>query len=153
MRSVREYCYRVRVNRDRPDFRTVIAFLYGDFHEVDTEGNSSNPASREWTALYIKDRKSDDPSVDIGAVSTDPLLLEVSSKDEMMALRVAMFLYDRCGTAVFSVEKEVDIEKAWAAIDSDWNLKAAMARAKHSIWNRSTLDNPYPHHSGATEGE
>ena len=35
----------------RPDFRLVITFLGGDSHNVDTDGNSHNPASRDWTCL------------------------------------------------------------------------------------------------------
>jgi hypothetical protein len=41
----------VRVAGPRPDFRLVLAFVWGDA-ETDTEGNSRNAASREWTELW-----------------------------------------------------------------------------------------------------
>ena len=55
----------VKVNQSRPDFRVFIDLLYGYGHNVDTDGDSFRPESREWKYLYIKDRESDEPPVSI----------------------------------------------------------------------------------------
>ncbi|MCA9217630.1 MAG: hypothetical protein KDB27_31390 [Planctomycetales bacterium] len=43
--------------RQRPDFRLVITFLWHDLFDVDTEGNSHNPASQHgqnFTFVIVK---------------------------------------------------------------------------------------------------
>ena len=72
--------YRVTVDRDRPDFRVFIDLLYGADRNVDTEGNSIPVNSRTWTYLYIKDRESDEPSMEISLNTGKPETFDVSSR-------------------------------------------------------------------------
>src|SRR5215213_5989549 len=76
----------------RPDFRLVLTFLWGDRCNCDTAGNSHNPASRDWTALYCRNREDTREVFDVAPRTDKPLVLEVESPDERLAARVAYFL-------------------------------------------------------------
>ena len=65
----------IRPKGPRPDFRLVITFLWSDMRNVDSDGDSDNPASTTWTWLYVKDRVCPTSTVETSAVSTDPLVL------------------------------------------------------------------------------
>ena len=69
--------FHVRPAGPRPDFRVVIAFLWTEMHNVDSDGNSDNPASREWTELYLMNREKTSEVVDVSPVETSPLVLAV----------------------------------------------------------------------------
>jgi len=69
---------RVTAPNDRPDFRQVIALL--NFENVDTDGDSDNPASRTWTWLHVQNRDEPYEEVDIYAKTESPLILEVDSE-------------------------------------------------------------------------
>src|SRR5688500_15006361 len=77
----------------RPDFRVVLAFLWNDpTGWIDTDGDSYNPASREWTELYCQHRAREDERLIISAVSNEPLILWVESELPELAARAAYFL-------------------------------------------------------------
>src|SRR5215213_7425264 len=82
----------IRPRGPRPDFRLVITFLWGDFHNVDTDGNSHNPASHDWTELYCTNREAARERVDVFPAQDDPLTLRVRSEVPELAARVAYFL-------------------------------------------------------------
>jgi hypothetical protein len=65
--------------RERPDFRLVIAFLWHDGQNVNTDGNSHHPASRTWTELYIENREQPDQVVDVTPYQESPLILLIES--------------------------------------------------------------------------
>ena len=69
----------VKVDRDRPDFRAFIDLLYRPNRNVDTDGDSNPVSSRKWSFLYVADRESDDPSVDIHASEADTAEFVVES--------------------------------------------------------------------------
>src|SRR6476620_4718467 len=87
----------VRPAGDRPDYRVVISFLWSDEQNVDTDGDSYNPASRTWTYLFIRNREPEDETIEIGSIEDDPLVLEIESELECLAARVAWFLATETG--------------------------------------------------------
>jgi hypothetical protein len=133
----------------RPDFRLVISFLWGDLHNVDTDGNSDNPASRDWTELYCQNRENLLETFDVSPVSQSPLILKIESDLPDLAARVAYFLATETGAAVAS-----EISGPWHDPASlresvgSFDLTAAELRANKSVWREATLDDPYPNLRG-----
>lgn len=78
--------YRVSINGNRPDFRVFIDLLYGVNRNVDTDGDSVAVNSRVWSYLYIADRESDDPPLDISALTDETQIFIVESKSEPQVL-------------------------------------------------------------------
>ena len=133
----------------RPDFRLVISFLWGDSQDVDTEGDSYNPASRDWTELYCQNRENKREIFDVLPASQTPLTLEVQSDLPELAARVAYFLATETNAVVAS-----DLSGPWLEPASlkesvgSFDLAAAELRAQNSIWRGATLDDPYPNLRG-----
>ena len=135
----------IRPRGPRPDFRLVITFLWSDMRNVDSDGDSHNPASRQWTWLYLKDRVASSSSVDVSAVSTDPLLLAVESEDAALAARVAIFLArETSGEVGLDSASFGPIDLLQPHVGRDFDLFAAFARADQSVWRASTEQHPYP---------
>jgi hypothetical protein len=133
--------YKVHVTGERPDFRVFIDLLYGQIHNVDTEGNSNPVNSRNWTDLYIKDREGSDPAVEI-IVSLDNLnLFEIDSKDSKLEEIVSIYLFEYCGCSILYNNIVLSAQEIK-------NLKikysAALDRARFSVWHNSSDENPYP---------
>ena len=131
---------------ERPDFRLVIAFLWHDDQNVDTDGNSYHPASRTWTELYVQNREREDEVVDVNQHQESPLVLRVTSEHQQLAARVAFFLATFCGGSV-----SLSSDGEWSLPDSllpligpDFNTSEALHRVAHSPFARSSLDNPFP---------
>jgi len=125
------------------DFRTVISFLWSDFHNVDTDGDSQNPASRQWTDLHILNRENSKETVDIMIETRSPLVFRVESKLESLAARIAFFLAEWCHGEVRTLDG-CPVRDILALAGQEFSISAGMARARSSIWNKSTLANPYP---------
>ena len=147
-----ETCLYVRTSGLRPDFRLVIAFLWSDLHNCDTDGDSHNPASREWTELYCKNRENPAEVFDVAPVAEQPLILEVTSADPALAARVAYFLaieadgtWADCQSGPFRDARELE-----DVLSEGFDLAAALERAARSVWRKATLDAPYPNLVGAT---
>lgn len=129
----------------RPDFRLVLTFLWSDDRNCDTDGNSRNPASREWSELYCRNRENPTEVFDVSPVSPEPLVLEVESPHEWLAARVAYFL------AVESVGLVADkpgglytgpdvlISKV-----GEFDIEAAKERVRQSVFQGATVEDPYP---------
>lgn len=135
----------VRPQSLRPDFRLVISFLWGDFHNVDTEGDSFNPASQDWTWLYCQNRECESEIFEICPFSSHPLILSVDSSTPELAARVAWFLAKE-------TQSEVALEPTgpWHDISllenqvGEFDLPESTHRTLLSCWRRATLDDPYP---------
>lgn len=133
----------IRIKRDRPDFRTVIAFLWSDFHNVDTDGDSHNPASRTWTYLYVQNRENESETLEIVHDGSSPDLFTVESDDVRLAARTAWFLAKWCDGKIVD-STEITALDAQRLAGEEFDLDAGMIRARNSIWNKSTLERPYP---------
>ena len=128
--------YFVKPGGPRPAFTVVIAFLWSDGHNVDTEGNSYDPASRSWTELYIGNRECEEEFVEVFPQDEDaPLLvLCVTSDHDEIAARVAWFLTTETAGTVAETpagpfqSADVLIPRLGAGFD----LQAAIRRARES---------------------
>lgn len=131
----------VIVDKPRPDFRVFVDLIYGSDRNVDTEGDAITVWSRCWRELYIRDRESDAPHVEIYAAPEQPLKFGVMSDDAKLAELVALYLYVSCGVVikrdgkVLSAEEISRLKKKYTE---------ALARAANSIWHQSGIDNPFP---------
>ena len=141
------YRFYIRPNSLLPDFRVVKAFLWSDAQNVDSDGDSYNPASREWTYLFLCNRDNAAEMVMVDKVASETVLVfEIKSSCEYMAARCTCFLAvqtysDVAETLAGSAFRpNALIEKMGAEFDPD----SAMRRAEQSPFSHSTLENPYP---------
>jgi hypothetical protein len=129
----------------RPDFRLVLTFLWGDDRTCDTEGNSRNPASREWTELYCRNRESPEEVFDISRFSPEPLVLEVESPHEWLAARVAYFLgVESVGVVADKPDGLYTGPDVLISKMGEFDLEAAKERVRRSVFQGATLEDPYP---------
>lgn len=130
----------------RPDFRLVIAFLWHDGKNVDTEGDCKHPADRDWTGLYVANREDpSEPSVTVNVHQRSPLVLIIESESRHIAARVAYFLATQTGGKV-SLSSDGDFgppEQLLAHVE-DFDVEAALQRAAASPFSRATREHPYP---------
>jgi hypothetical protein len=136
----------IQAPRERPDFRLLIAFLWHDGQNVDTEGNSDHPASPTWTELHIRNREHENEVVDVSQHRKDPLVLRVESEQQHLAARVAFFVATHCAGSVCSEPdgEFCEPDSLLPIVGPDFNTLAALHRAEHSPFSRSSLDNPFP---------
>jgi hypothetical protein len=140
------YTIYVTTPGERPDFRLVQAFLWGDERNVDSEGNAASPASRTWTELTLQLRESPSEWVDIAEYKLHPLTLKVCSENRHIAARTAYLLAKHTGGKV-SVTASGLYEQPEVLLSDmgiDFDLQGAFARFHNSPFFKSTLENPYP---------
>jgi hypothetical protein len=131
---------------ERPDYRLVTTYLWHDFHNVDTSGNSYNPASREWTELTITNRENQIERIDVYPVQQSPLILVIKSNLDYLAARTAYFLarqtHGKVSTSLEGDYKEP--ESLLERVGDRFDAEEAMRRVKNSPFSRATLEDPYP---------
>jgi len=129
----------------RPDFRLVITFLWSENHDVDSDGDSHNPASRSWTWLYLQDRAHPESIVEVHTVDLDPLILAVDSEQPTLAARVAFFLaHETHGEVSSETGVFGSPDSLLPRLGVDFDLAEALKRAHESVWRTATEENPYP---------
>ena len=136
----------VNANNDRPDFRQVYAFLYSAFHDVDTDGDSLNPASRTWTRLWICNRENTREWIRISPTSESPLILEIKSDLEFLAARAAYYLATHMESG-FSISPDGPFDSPALLsklTGNEFDCAAAIQRSLQTPFAQSTLENPYP---------
>lgn len=131
----------VEVDRDRPDFRVFIDLLYGHNRNVDTEGDSNPVYSRTWTYLYISDRESDDPSVEIFAVEDRPGIFAVESESDRLEELTALYLFLSCGTSIADAASYFNADKI-SLLKGKYSVE--LLRAADAVWHKSSHGLPYP---------
>jgi hypothetical protein len=138
--------YFISAERERPDFRLVITFLWHDLFNVNTDGDSYNPASRTWTQLYIRNRQDSAEVVEVYPAIEAPLILRVESTKEFLAARTAYFLADFMASGVSCSENGPFVvpETILDAVGESFDVAAAKRRVESSPFAKSTLDDPYP---------
>jgi hypothetical protein len=132
---------KVIVEKPRPDFRVFIDLLFGYQRNVDSEGDASKVYSRDWQDLYLRDRESKEPPVEIYSLTEIPLLFAVSSQSSRLEELAAIYLYLYCGTSI-EVDDEVLPDITIKHLKSKYSEE--LKNAKHSIWHQSSEKNPYP---------
>ena len=133
--------YQVKVIGNRPDFRVFIELLYGFGRNVDTDGNSEPVSSRIWTDLYINDRESDTPSVEISASRDNIDIFEIKSKSAELETLAALYLFLYCGSFISFNGTELN-QGELARLRTRYSVQ--LERVKKSIWHQSSDDNLYP---------
>ena len=129
----------------RPDFRLVVTFLWSEMHNVDSEGNSVSPASRDWTDLYLANREAPSEVVEVYPLQTSPLVLVVESETGSLASRAAFFLArETHGEVADEKGRYGPCESLRSRLGDDFDLAAALSRADASVWRKATLEHPYP---------
>lgn len=133
--------FTVRVNGERPDFRVFTDLLYPPGRNFDSDGDASDPACRNWTWLYLRDRESDAAPLEIEAFTDDIQLFAIRSDDSEQAALAALYLLRYCGTTLTRNGTpldpiEIDILQA--------RFESQLRRADASKWHRSSTQNPYP---------
>ncbi|HEX9997531.1 MAG TPA: hypothetical protein VGB45_10335 [Abditibacterium sp.] len=136
----------VAVASERPDYRLVKTFIWSDEQNVDSDGNSSNPASQTWTELYIRNRENESEQFDIYPAQQEPLILQVESHIEWLAACVAYFLAIKTkGQISFSSQGRYEAPEALLTkIRDDFDVEAALRRVEGSCYALATLEDPYP---------
>ncbi|SIN80187.1 hypothetical protein SAMN05444166_0945 [Singulisphaera sp. GP187] len=129
----------------RPDYRLVLAFVWGDDANCDTEGDSQHPADREWTELYAQKRSRPDEVFDVSPVGEHPLVLKVESSAEWLAAVVASMLAESSAGSV-SDDPCGPFNAAKLLLDrmDGFDIGVAWARYWGSPFQKATADNPYP---------
>jgi hypothetical protein len=135
----------LRTPNPRPDFRLVLTFLWSDNRDCDTEGNSRNPASREWTELYCRNRETPAEVFDVSPVNAEPLVLVVESPHGWLAARIAYFLaVESVGSVADKPDGVYTGPHVLTSKMGDFDLEAANERVRQSVFQGATLEDPYP---------
>jgi hypothetical protein len=138
-----KYKIDVIVNSNLPDYRLFIDFIWGSGHNVDSEGDSYNPASRNWTELYMSSRVKKGESFTIEQNKDNSLIYLISSYNEYVAKRAAYLLAKETSQKICVDEVEYKLDFLEDKLGQDFNLLDALKRADASIWRKSSLENPY----------
>jgi len=139
------HLFYVNATGPRPDFRLVLTFVWGDGVDFDTDGNSSNPASHDWTELYAQNRSKLSEEFDISPVGQDSLLLEVESRQEWLAAVVAyMLAVVTKGEVSGKPDGPFGSPEDLLFFVGDFHRAAAWDRFKASPFQLATEEDPYP---------
>lgn len=117
-----------------------------DIHNLDTDGDSLNPASREWTFLYLANRENKNEYATISQDEEKVDVYLIESSTEEFGYLLTYFLAEEMNAIVSLNDDFANLieQKDLKAKLSKYNLEEALNRTKNSIWRQSTLENPYP---------
>lgn len=140
--------YKLYINTTalRPDFRLVCHWVSKDIHNLDTDGDSLNPASREWTFLYLANRENKNEYATISQDEEKVDVYLIESSTEEFGYLLTYFLAEEMNAIVSLNDDFANLieQKDLKAKLSKYNLEEALNRTNNSIWRQSTLENPYP---------
>jgi hypothetical protein len=137
--------FQVRPAGPRPDFRLVVTFLWSEMHNVDSDGNSLNPASKDWTELYLMNREKRLEVVQVYPLQEKPLILVVESEVVYFAARTAFFLARETNGDIIDQEGRCcSYEVLCSQLGEGFDVVEALRRADASVWRQATLEHPYP---------
>ena len=83
----------VQLGGPRPPFDKVAKHLWGPV-DYDSDGNSVQPESTNWTELTLINREDEIQRIDVEPISDNPLRCLVRSESEELATKAARFLAD-----------------------------------------------------------
>jgi hypothetical protein len=140
-----EHEYFASVPAERPDFRVVLAFAWGDDVDCDTDGDARHPASRDWTFLYAERRDGSCARFEIEMVQELPATMAVRSPSRALAASLVAFLAEETGGVVAKVLGGPFVPAESLKPDiGGFDFIGAVARAAASRYRRATIANPYP---------
>ena len=130
----------------RPDFRLVCEWVSENINSIDTEGDSHNPASREWTWLYLSNRRLENEDAEIGQTQENKEIYEIESSKEEFGWFLAYF-FAKETNAIVSLDKKfkklIELNDLKSKV-VNYDIEQSLKRTHDSIWRKSTADNPYP---------
>jgi len=130
----------------RPDFRLVCEWISENVDNVDTEGDSHNPASREWTWLYLSNRKTKNEYAEIGQTKENSEIYEIESSKAEFGYFLAYFLAKETNAEISldnNFENIIELSELKKKI-VNFNINDSLKRTENSIWRKATLEKPYP---------
>ena len=139
--------HRVAIIKDRPDYRVFADLLFGENRNVDSEGNSNPVNSRSWSGLYLKDRESKEPHVEILGLDENPEVFEVISESSELEELTALYLFLFSGSNI-EVDAKKLVQSQIKLLKDKYALQ--LQRAGNSIWHLSSNENPYPNLAQST---
>jgi hypothetical protein len=83
----------VQIGGPRPPFDRLAKYLRGAV-DYDSDGDSVEPESTNWTELTLINRRDETQRIDVDPISETPLLPEIRSESEKLVDRTARFLAD-----------------------------------------------------------
>ena len=136
----------IQIKNDRPDFRTVAAFLFAsDSHNFDSDGNSYPVTSRQWTELYISSRVMNDYKFSVYPAHEEPLILTIHASRKYISYAIAYFLAIETQGEIFNNTTGVILSPEYIQNKlKNFPLQKHLTFAQNSVWRKSTEDNPYP---------
>ncbi|MFH6995352.1 hypothetical protein [Flavobacterium sp. FlaQc-48] len=139
-----DYKINVLINSSLPDYRLFVDFLWDYDHNVDSDGDSYNPASRSWAFLDMESRENENERFSIDQAQDNPLIYIVKSENQIIANRVAYFLMKETDGDIYFNDKNYKFDFYKDKLGNDFDLLKALQRSDKSIWRQSSLENPYP---------
>ena len=83
----------VQIGGPRPPFDKLAKYLWGAV-DYDSDGDSVDPESTNWTELTLTNRQDETQRIDVDPISEFPLRLVIRSESEELATKAARFLAD-----------------------------------------------------------
>lgn len=123
-------CYYLRADRARPQYWSLVTFLFTNREGIDTDGDSFPGTSTVWTWLSIRKRDADQQVVEIYSVQSEPLVLVVESTSSQLAARAVYYLAKTMDTVVWLSETgpALDLARIEAAMGDDFDITEAWQR-------------------------
>ncbi len=84
--------YFVKAERERPDFRLVITYLWHDLYNVDTDGGFIQSSQSHVDSSFRRNRQDESEIVYVNPATNSAMVLRVESEKEHLAARTAYFL-------------------------------------------------------------
>lgn len=110
------YQYRIEITSPRPYFAEVPYYLWGEVN-YDSEGDCKRPTDRLWSWFQLTNRETRE-AVDIAGKER---VFTLSSPDQQLAARAALFLCERAGGRVIGEDPRKAV--------GNWDHATAMRRA------------------------
>ncbi|HNF48086.1 MAG TPA: hypothetical protein PLF48_01810 [Chitinophagales bacterium] len=135
------YKIKVKVNSEKPDFRVLAAYFFGDdFHDYDSEGNSNPLTSKNWTYLYMCSRQNKELCFEILDINDNPLIFEVSSENIETVNIIAYFLARETNGEIVDEDNNIIPNENLVKKMGNFNLTERLKSADNSIWRTQEED-------------
>ena len=137
----REKHYKVKIIKNRPDFRVFLDLLdYLDKNSNGT-GDSIPIYTRTWTEFYMEDREEPHYFIDIFPTDEDDSYFEIKSNNSDFAEMCSVYLYEYCGKSIETEGKKLSIQ---TISDLQDKFSVELTRARESVFHQSSENNPHP---------
>ena len=116
-----------------PSVAQIITFLWGADHNVDSDGDASNPESNAWTWLYVASRERPDEVVNVDVVEAVPNRFKVESELLWLAAATAYVLAVHGDARVRAAERDEWVDpRVLEQYLAEFDLQAAAERVRRN---------------------